>query len=245
MDTNSPVRISIGKQTYRIPLSWDAVSIGRFQELYTLNTHGLTGEQASQLLVATMLDASLEDIATLPMKTLKEIEALVSFCQSNPVSLRHKWIKVGNVTYGLTPIELMTAGEFIDLDSRSKNAVSNLHEIAAILYRPIVAGRRTARIHGHKSGLQKLWHRLRSKLRTAVSTSYEVEDYDPVTRDERATLFQERVSVNDIWGAVLFFSLFAIEFTKHTTDSLLMGEAMKKQAAKRTLTTPAMGGSPS
>ena len=103
-------------------------------------------------------------------------------------------IKHNEIEYGLPAIEDMSAGEFIDLDIifQSPNAESRLHEIAGILYRPILSKR---------------------------GNTLTLEDYDSRSAAARAELFMD-LPVKYIKSANSFFSQSADSLLKNTLGSL-------------------------
>ena len=133
-------------------------------------------------------------------------------------------IKFGNVKYALPRIEDITAGEFIDLDIifASPNADKRLHEVAAILYRPIV---------GYKGGIPIL------------------EEYDNLGTQARAEIFMD-LPISAVRSANSFFTQSADSLLKNTLGSLEMTSlwtnlSPEDQVKLKSLLTQDLGGSSS
>lgn len=120
-----------------------------------------------------------------------------------------------DVKYGLVNFDEMTIGEFADLDliTTSENADTKIHEVLAILYRPIT-----------KTGL----------------FSYEIEEYNVKGFKERTQIFLD-LPVKYAKSAISFFLCFGLASTGLTQTYLTLPKKKQKQMieeAKQTLLLP-------
>ena len=126
-------------------------------------------------------------------------------------------------TWGFQPIHKMTAGEYIDLESRMNEGISKLNEVLAILYRPITE---------HK--LDSWEWKIKSNVKYAVGKTenlfkyYTLEDYDVEKRSWREERF-EKLPLNLALGAYNFF-LFVGE--KLSKDLLISFQQIYKKMNK-------------
>jgi len=90
-----------------------------------------------------------------------------------------KEFEIGNTKYGFVPdIENISYGEYLDLVELSKNTWNNIPQIMSILYRPITA--------------------------THFSGRYDIAPYSG-TNDLVAELFNEKLTMDIVFGAISFF----------------------------------------
>lgn len=126
-------------------------------------------------------------------------------------------------TWGFQPIHKMTAGEYIDLETRLKEGIGKLHEVLAILYRPITE-------HKFDSYEWKLKHNYKYVIGKAENLFkyYTLEDYDVEKRTWREERFKN-LPVNLALGAYNFF-LFVGE--KFSNDLRISFQQMYKKMTK-------------
>lgn len=100
--------------------------------------------------------------------------------------------------YGFSNMSKMSLGEFIDVDTLSKDTTKNINEFLALLYRPVtknnVAGKYMV-----KSTLKALKYNVEN-----VFDYYELEKYDPILRKQRAEQF-DNFPIEIALGAISFF----------------------------------------
>jgi hypothetical protein len=118
-----------------------------------------------------------------------------------PAEFKHT-INIDGVDYSLVPeFNKLTVGEWIDIDSNLENLIPNMHQIMAILYRPLISA---------------------INDRTRI-----VKDYDANECLENSKIFKEKMMIGDVYGAALFFFCIGTEFTKNL--SLYLQEGVQKE----------------
>ena len=117
------------------------------------------------------------------------------------------------VTWGFQPLHKMSAGEYIDLESRLKSGLDKINEVLAILYRPISE---------HKfDGLE--W-KVKSNVRYALGDTenlfkyYTLEDYDVEKRLWREKQFS-KLPINLALGAYNFFLYVGVRYSNDLETS--------------------------
>lgn len=127
-----------------------------------------------------------------------------------------------DVTYGFQPLSKMTLGEWADLETYAKDYEGNLHKIMAIIYRPITK-------HNWKNPIWKAKHNLKLWQSKVVSPfeTYDVEDYNIETYNDRVELFKE-LPAEIAKGAMVFFLSLGLKYSNHTlTSSLQLSPQVK------------------
>lgn len=131
-------------------------------------------------------------------------------------------------TWGFQPLHKMSAGEYIDLETRLKNGLDNINEVLAILYRPITE---------HKfDGIE--W-KVKSNYKYAIGNAenlfkyYTLEEYDVEKRNWREQQFNN-LPINLALGAYNFFLYVGVKYSNDLETSFQkiynkMTKAEKKQ----------------
>lgn len=175
------ISFKIEDRKYKI----STITIGDY---YKIKKHLILDDLAEKYAMLSQLaECPLDDIVRIPYNELIEIFALLEIMiqksLQQQINASNK-ISLHGVEYGLVDFDRMTLGEFSDLDVlvNDPNADNKLHEIMAILYRPIAK--------------QRLF-------------SYDVIDYDNVEYKERCKLFLE-LPLKHIKAVTSFFLLFEL-----------------------------------
>ena len=130
-------------------------------------------------------------------------------------------------TWGFQPIHKMSAGEYIDLETRLKEGVIKLHEVLAILYRPI-------KKHRLNSFEWKLKHNYKYVIGKAENLFkyYSLEDYDTEKRTWREDRFK-KLPISLALGAYNFFLFVGEKLSKDLRISFQqMYQKMTKEQRK-------------
>lgn len=145
-------------------------------------------------------------------------------------------------TWGFQPLHKMSAGEYIDLETRLKNGLDNINEVLAILYRPITE---------HKfDGIE--W-KVKSNYKYAIGNAenlfkyYTLEEYDVEKRNWREQQFNN-LPINLALGAYNFFLYVGVKYSNDLETSFQkiynkMTKAEKKEINQLLSTT--VGSTPS
>ena len=87
--------------------------------------------------------------------------------------------------YGFSSMARMSLGEYIDLDTLIKDPENNINQLLALLYRPITKNK-VAGTYMIKSTLKAMKYEVEN-----VFDYYEIEEYDPSTRKQVASQFDD------------------------------------------------------
>jgi len=193
----------------RIPENWSDINIGQFQEFMAVSTDATietpTKKIVKQVSILTDEDESL--IYELPATALTQINNELKGFQIQPTSIFKNIIEVGGKRYGFQKdLNELTLGEWIDLEAFvTSSPIDNLHKITAILYRPII-----------DEGDEFF--------------SYKIKPYKDINLNETANLFQAKVSVQDVYGIVVFFFSFVQTLLDDmSSSSKLTNKEIQKQ----------------
>jgi hypothetical protein len=193
----------------RIPENWSDINIGQFQEFMAVSNDTTietpTKKMVKQVSILTDEDESL--IYDLPATSLTQINNELKGFQLEPSSVFKNIIEVGGKRYGFQKdLNQLTLGEWIDLEAFvTTSPIDNLHKITALLYRPII-----------EEGDEFF--------------SYKIKPYKDINLNETANLFQAKVSVQDVYGIVVFFFSFVqILLNDMSSSSQLTNKEIMKQ----------------
>ena len=194
-----------------IPESWSDVTIGQFQEFMSVSTDTTietpTKKIVKQVSILTDTDETL--IYDLPATALTKINEELGGFKIEPTNQFKNIIEVEGRRYGFQKdLNQLTLGEWIDLENFvTTSPVDNIHKIAAVLYRPI-------------------------DTEGDEFFSYTIKPYKTINLNETAALFQARVSINDIYGIVVFFLTFVEILLKDMTSSSQLTSKETKKMIK-------------
>lgn len=159
--------------------SWSDVTIGQYQEIMSIQTTNKISRFIESLSI--ILDCDPQIIRDLSIKEYKELVADTQFLSEQPQSTIEKIIEIDGKRYGMIPdMSLIDAGVFIDAEQFKDEPIDNLHYQVALIYRPIIK---------------------------EEGDEYEIDKHRAEGFEKRANLFKEKVSIEVVMGAVLFFSL--------------------------------------
>lgn len=186
---------------------WSEITIGQYQEILTIQTDN----EFTQFIEAISIceDIDPEDLRNIPLKELKQKITDYQFLKTEPDADFKTTFSIDGVEYGIEPeLALMSGGVFIDCEQFRRNTNENLHNLCALVWRPITK-----------------WS----------GEEYEIEPHKAVGFEKRANLFKNKLSIEFVKGGLLFFSLLGIELSLKTLDCLV--EQMKIVAATKNLET--------
>jgi hypothetical protein len=206
------IKFKIKDQTYRIE---DI----RIRDYYEIASNLILNDLEQRYeLVSKLSGCPLEDLVLMNAERWTEIwaslEVLIEKTLLKDVNVINK-ISHKGVEYGLVNFDDLTIGEFADLDIivSSDNAHSRLHEILAVLYRPITK----KRLFG-----------------------FDVEEYELISYKERCQIFLD-LPIKHAKAVMGFFLSFALASTGVTQTYLQLPKKEQKkmmEEIKRTLLIP-------
>lgn len=150
--------------------------------------------------IATLTDIEEDEIKEWGIDDVKKIYLQLDKLVNDVQPRFYALLEWNNEVYGFNPMSKMSLGEYIDIESLSKNAEENIEEIMAILYRP-------AKINPNKAIQWKIENKFnvaKHKSDNDLFNSYEVEKYDNKLRKQRKELFSG-FPADIALGALSFF----------------------------------------
>ena len=175
-----------------VPESWDEIKLSQYiAYLKALKPfEGVEGFEKIKIekAMSHFCNISSETITKLPMENYNGIASWINdlFDQGQALPLVKNFV-IGDTKYGFMPsMDAMTYGEYLDLNTYSKEMWKDIATIMAILYRPI--------IKEDKDG-------------------YEIQPYNGA--DENIVdLFNHALTMDIVWGAIGFFTLLQTDLLK-------------------------------
>ena len=184
------------KKQYQIKIP-QYLSIGRYQQLQNLEHLSELGKMVRTINVFTNIPES--EIKTWAIADLGKVakdfsDNLEMTSQFYPI-----WKSSDGIDYGYADISTMTMGEFIDLEQLCQKPTENLHEIMAVLYRPIATHRFDKLIWKAQHNVQLMQNKVDN-----VYKWYKLDKYDNETRYVNAEVMKE-IPAGFALGALSFF----------------------------------------
>lgn len=184
------------KKTFEISIP-DYLTIGQYQKLMEVRKASTSRLEEVVGIIHSVTDISIEDIRSWDANSLVKVSGALN----NLTDVKnefHPLVEFDGVLYGFSALSKSTLGEYIDLENLSKEPVENLHEIAALLYRPM-----------NKHRFDTLKFAVKQKIKTVVNKTdnpfryYELESYSSDTRMDNADKMKE-FPAHVILGALNF-----------------------------------------
>lgn len=194
---------------FKLPTSWDEVSLGQYSKLMlSIEKDGSTEIELMIKSLEALVGIDGGILSKVPIKQLREaynqLGELISTTPNNELS---RVIEIDGIEYGFIPEwDDFTLAEFVDLDNYLQDSWNNMQKIFALLYRPI---------------------------KSRDDNKYIIDTYSLKNIKERRELFNNRLSIDTVYGALVFFCAIG---TKHieSMHSSLVREAEKIQKKKAT-----------
>jgi len=215
------------KKNYKIEMP-AFISIEKYQELTNLEHLSDIGKMVRTINVFTGIDE--DEIKTWAVNDMGKVAKDFS-TKLDVESQFYPIIQIKDVTYGYADISTMTLGEFIDLETLCQKPQVNLHEIMAVLYRPI-------KTHRFDKLTWKAQHniQLMRKQVDNVFKWYTLEEYNNDNRVVDGESMKE-LPVGFALGALSFFlgtaSLLSTNSQTYSNQNLTKG--MNKKVKKQIL----------
>lgn len=196
-------------KTINTPDDWSQVTLSQFVELSQLD---VKDKNHSVMVASILTDVDSEEIKKYDTESFNRIMSALSWTNTLPDEAKFKKIiTIDGVDYGLiNKFSELSTGNWIDIEEYLKDYPKNIHKVLSILYRPLI---------------------------TAINDDYRViEEYDTVSGEQRANLFFDKVCVQDVHGAVLFFCLIgnlSIKNMKTYLEAQLLEKEMREQMKKK------------
>tara|TARA_R110000751_G_scaffold5013_1_gene23676 strand:+ start:235 stop:879 length:645 start_codon:yes stop_codon:yes gene_type:complete len=192
------VKLKIDEEVteFKLPTSWDEVSLGQYSMLMLAIEKEDTTE--IELMIKTLealVGIDVGRLSKVPLKQLREaykqLEELTNTMPNNELS---RVVEIDDIEYGIIPdFDELSLGEFVDLDNYLQDNYNNLSKIFAVLYRPVIK----------RDG-----------------NSYNIEPYSLKNITDRRELFNNRLSIDTVYGALVFFCNIGSKHIESTLSSL-------------------------
>ena len=215
------------KKNYKIEMP-AFISIEKYQELTNMEHLSDIGKMVRTINVFTGIDE--DEIKTWAVNDMGKVAKDFS-TKLDVESQFFPIIQIKDVNYGYADISTMTLGEFIDLETLCQKPQVNLHEIMAVLYRPI-------KTHRFDKLTWKAQHniQLMRKQVDNVFKWYTLEEYNNDNRVVDGESMKE-LPVGFALGALSFFlgtaSLLSTNSQTYSNQNLTKG--MNKKVRKQIL----------
>ena len=181
---------------FKMPTCWDEVSIGQYSDL--MKAIDKEGSSEIELMIKSLEALVGIDGGVLSKAPLKQIKAAYSelsdLTKVMPTNELSRVVEIDGVEYGIIPdFDDLSLGEFVDLDNYLQDSWNNLDKIFAVLYR---------------------------KVTNRKDVSYTIEDYSMDNIKDRRKLFKDRLSIDTVYGALVFFYTIGSEYIENTLSYL-------------------------
>jgi hypothetical protein len=188
---------------------WSDITVGQYQEMMLVETENEITKFIECVSIA--LDCDPQEIRDMPYKDYSLLQQKMAFIGREPQKDVQTIIEVDGVRYGLEPdMTLITAGVFIDAEQFKQDPIVNLHNTLALIYRPITK---------------------------EVDDEYEIEPHQAKGFEKRSNLFKEKISIEVVLGATLFFSLLGMELSTLILESFINQIGQEVRTEMMTTTT--------
>ena len=194
---------------FKLPTSWDEVSVAQYSKLMlAIEKEGTTEIELMIKSLEALVGIDGGILTKVPIKMLrdayKQLGELTSNMPSNELS---RVVEIDGIEYGIIPdFNEITLGEFVDLDNYLQDNYNNLNKIFAVLYRPVI----------ERDG-----------------NNYNIEPYSLKNISDRRELFNNRLSIDTVYGALVFFCSIGskhIESTLYSLEEEKMSQSIIKSS---------------
>ena len=177
----------------KVPKSWKDITINQYRRLISIPEDASNESRICQT-ISILTGISTRAVLNLTPKQLKEINDSIGFVSQLPSPKLEERIKINGIEFGILPnLNALTIGEILDLEEYLSNWSESIHKLMAVIYRPIVK---------------------------EDAFGYVVEDYDTQRSQSAAAWFDEQCSIEDTYGASIFFSIGVSNSWKFTKNFL-------------------------
>jgi hypothetical protein len=171
---------------------WSDITVGQYQEMMLVQTDNEITKFIECISIA--LDCDPAEIREMPFSEYNNLQKKMEFISREPTADIVERFELDGIRYGLEPdMSLITTGVFIDAEQFKQDPVENLHNTLALIYRPIIS---------------------------ETETEWTIEPHQAKGFEKRAKLFKEKMSIETVLGATVFFSLLGVELSTLFLTSL-------------------------
>ena len=127
------------KITINIPTNWEDITIGMYQQYLSIVESNKSDEQKNIDIIKIFCNISDENIKKISIEDIKYFtEKISGFLNKKEKFNLQKVVNFKNKKYGFIPnLNKITTGEYVDIETYSKDSNKNLHKIISVLYREV------------------------------------------------------------------------------------------------------------
>lgn len=201
------------------------LTVDQFQQI--TNLEHLTDLDKTVKIVSILSEYSEEEIRKWDPNALPQVMEIVTKLMNHKESF-YPIFKHEDTLYGFQNVDKMNLGEYVDLENLCKEPIENLHEIMAILYRPVET-------HNFNNLIFKASHKFMIAKNKFINVfkHYKVEKYNNEARFESADKLKE-MPVQYALGALGFFLANASGYLTSTLPSSTTEEKEMKMMMEMT-----------
>ena len=199
----------------------EQITVGQYQKFGMLE-HLTEGEKMIRI-VSAIADRDEEEVRSWELKSIVQVYKDLNQRIADLTSTFLHIFEWDGQLWGFQPIHKMSGGEYIDLDSKLEKGIGSLHEVLAILYRPV----KNQRLDG-------LEWKIKNNLKYVVGKSenlfkyYNIDDYDVEKTQWNEERFKN-LPISVALGAYSFFLFIGLNLSKDTLISSLPLKAKKER----------------
>lgn len=171
------------------------ITIGKYQEIVGLKDED--GLKKMLYTITTLTNYTEDEVREWPLATVTEASTALLDVTTRQNEF-YPLIKFGEEVYGYAGLSKGKFSEYLDMEGLLKDPIKNLHQIAALLYRPVVSHKFGSFSFVRKYGYNAVNNKVEDPFKW-----YTVEKYDNVKREERSEVMKE-FPVQLILGAMGF-----------------------------------------
>lgn len=164
-------------------------------------------------IISALLDIEKDAVKRYPTELLQKVAVDIQEL-ALPKESFHAIVEFNGQLYGYSDIHKMNLGCFVDMEEYSKDVSTNLHKIAALLYRPITQNR-----------FKSIEYIVKQGIKTAMNKGienpfeyYTIEDYDSEKVKQRWDEMKKFPS-HILLGGLSFFLTVASMYSANTAYS--------------------------
>lgn len=193
-----------------IPKSWNEITISKWKELNSVQSDSELTTLIER--ISILADRDPSEVRSLPVREFNEISSQLSWLGEDIPNNINLKLEIGGKKYGMIPdLNFISTGEFVDIENWKSDSIQNVHLICALLWRPII------------------WE---------DGDDWRIAPHESAGFTKRAELFLNELKITDVWGAILFFSSFGLQFLEIIADyseeeKKLQNPKMKKKSSTR------------
>lgn len=189
----------------KIPKKWQEITLGQYQELVTIESESPIDLAVQRISILADIDS--QEVRNLELELFYELLEDMKFLNTQVDVEWKKTFEFKGKKYGFIPdLNYITTGEWLDADAWKNESNLNLHNYAAMLWRPIVAE----------------WE-----------DGYKIEPHSPEGFAQRAQTFKE-LPLTYIQGGLVFFLTFNSSYISSIISSPHLNPEMIETPKKKT-----------